>query len=189
MNEIEEKIGECKRCDLHKERENPVVGEGNLKADVMFIGEAPGYWEDKKGKPFVGKAGELLDEIFDSVDLEREETYITNVLKCRPPDNRNPRKKEIEACTPYLDEQMNIIKPEAICPMGNFAVEYIFKKFGLEPKRISKIHGRVFEIRTLDLKAKVVPLYHPAFALYNPNEKSTLKEDFKVIENLVNKEG
>lgn len=187
MERIEERIKTCKRCELWKTRTNPVVGEGSLSAKIVFVGEAPGYYEDLKGEPFVGKAGKVLDELLDSIGLQRYDVYIANVLKCRPPGNRNPATEEIIACTPYLDAQLEIIQPEIIATLGNFSLSYIFDKFGLHSKKdkISKIHGEVFAVSTIAGVVKIVPLYHPAVATYNPNMMETLKKDFKVLEKLL----
>jgi uracil-DNA glycosylase family 4 len=181
MGRLEEEIKECQRCELWKTRTNPVAGEGSLTAKVLFVGEAPGYYEDLKGRPFVGKAGKILDELLGSVGLERSEVYIANVLKCRPPGNRNPATVEIRACTPYLDAQMEIIKPTVIATLGNFSLSYIFDKFGLKADKISKIHGKVFKISTIAGIKKIVPLYHPAVATYNPGMKEVLVDDFKEL--------
>ncbi len=187
MERIEERIKTCKRCELWKTRTNPVVGEGSLSAKIVFVGEAPGYYEDLKGEPFVGKAGKVLDELLESIGLQRNEVYIANVLKCRPPDNRNPTTEEIRACTLYLDAQLEIIQPEIIATLGNFSLSYIFDKFGLHSKKdkISKIHGKVFAVSTISGNKKIVPLYHPAVATYNPNMKGALIEDFKVLAKLL----
>lgn len=183
MEHIEERIKACKRCELWETRTNPVVGAGSLSAKIVFVGEAPGYYEDLKGKPFVGKAGKVLDELLDSIGLQRNDVYIANVLKCRPPGNRNPTTEEIRACTPYLDAQLEIIQPEIIATLGNFSLAYIFDKFGLHSKKdkISKIHGKVFTGSTIAGVVKIIPLYHPAVATYNPNMKGALIEDFKVL--------
>ena len=181
MKKLEEGIKECKRCELWKTRTNPVAGEGSLTAKVMFVGEAPGYYEDLKGIPFVGKAGKVLDELLWSVGLGRSDVYIANVLKCRPPENRNPTTIEIRACTPYLDKQMEIIEPAVIATLGNFSLGYIFDKFGLRKDKISKLHGKVFKISTIAGIKKVVALYHPAVATYNPGMKEVLVEDFKEL--------
>lgn len=188
MNEIkqlEQKIIACKKCELYKTRKNPVVGEGNKKAKIMFIGEAPGFNEDRLGRPFVGKAGKVFDELLKSIDLKREEVYITNILKCRPPNNRNPTKKEIIACAPYLDEQIKIIKPKKICCLGNFSTKYILEKFGLKDKiqGISKIRRRIFKVNSIIGNIEIIPLYHPAVATYDKNKFETLKKDFEVIKN------
>jgi len=185
MERIEERIKTCKRCELWETRTNPVVGAGSLSAKIVFVGEAPGYYEDLKGEPFVGKAGKVLDELLASVELQRSEVYIVNVLKCRPPGNRNPTTEEIRACTLYLDAQLEIIHPEIIATLGNFSLSYIFDKFGLSKDKISKIHGKVFAVSTIAGVVKIVPLYHPAVATYNPNMKGALIEDFKVLAKLL----
>ncbi len=188
QNELE-KIGRevlnCRKCSLYKERSHPVLGQGDPKAKIMFIGEAPGYWEDQKGQPFVGAAGKVLDELLDSVGIKREEVYISNILKCRPPNNRDPKPEEITACAPYLERQIKIIGPKIICPLGRYSMTFIMGMFGLksEIQPISKIHGRVFELRSLFQDIRIIPLYHPAVATYNANMKEILKKDFKVLEN------
>ena len=181
MRKIEQDVIACERCGLYKTRTNPVLGEGSLDARTMFIGEGPGFNEDMQGRPFVGKAGKFLDELLDSVGLKRSGVYIANILKDRPPNNRDPQAEEIRACTPYLDRQISVIKPETLCPMGNFAAAYILEKFGHKPESIGRIHGKVFKVRNLLLKARIIPLYHPASAVYNPNMRTLLLEDFKSI--------
>lgn len=183
LERIEQSIKACKRCELWETRTNPVAGAGSLSARILFVGEAPGYYEDLKGEPFVGKAGKVLDELLASIELQRNDVYIANVLKCRPPGNRNPATEEIRACTPYLDAQLEIIQPEIIATLGNFSLAYIFDKFGLKKDKISKIHGKVFTVSTIaGIKIKkIIPLYHPAVATYNPNMKGALIEDFKVL--------
>ena len=181
MGRIEERIKTCKRCELWETRTNPVVGAGSLSAKIVFVGEAPGYYEDLKGEPFVGRAGKVLDDLLASVGLKRNEVYIANVLKCRPPGNRNPTTEEIRACTPFLETQLEIIHPEIIATLGNFSLSYIFDKFGLSKDKISKIHGNVYNVSTIAGVVKIVPLYHPAVATYNPNMNETLIEDFKVL--------
>ncbi len=188
MELLTKEIQNCKKCDLHQTRKNPVVGEGSLNAKVMFVGEAPGFNEDKQGKPFVGRAGKILDELLESVNLKREEVYIANILKCRPPNNRNPTQEEIKSCAPYLNRQIEIIRPKIICCLGNFATDFIMKKFGLKDKvqGISKIHGEKFNVSTLNGVIKIIPLYHPAVATYNSNMLGTLKKDFKKIKTNLN---
>jgi DNA polymerase len=180
---LKQQILNCKKCDLHKTRINPVIGEGSQNADIMFIGEAPGFNEDKQGNPFVGQAGKVFDELLNFIDLKREKIYITNVLKCRPPNNRNPSQEEIKTCSVYLNKQIEIIKPKIICCLGNFSTAYIFKKFNLKDKieGISKIHGKVFNASTLIGVIKIIPLYHPAVATYNSNMLKILKKDFERI--------
>jgi len=180
---LKQQILNCKKCDLHKIRTNPVIGEGSPDAGIMFIGEAPGFNEDKQGKPFVGRAGKIFDELLNSINLKREKIYITNILKCRPPNNRNPTQEEIKICSPYLNEQIDIIKPKVICCLGNFSTDYIFKKFNLKEKiqGISRIHGKVFNASTLMGIIRIIPLYHPAVATYNTNMLEILKKDFEKI--------
>ena len=180
---LKEQILNCKKCSLWKTRNNPVVGEGNLNSRMMFIGEAPGFNEDKQGKPFVGAAGNIFNQLLNSINLKKEEIYITNILKCRPPENRNPREEEINFCKDYLNKEIEVIKPKIICCLGNFATGFIMKKFNLdkELQGISKIHGEVFEVSTLNGQVKIIPLYHPSVATYNSNMLETLKKDFKKI--------
>jgi len=181
------KIVNCKKCDLWKTRNNPVTGQGTEEAKIMFIGEAPGFNEDKQGKPFVGEAGKILDKLLDSINLKKEKIYITNILKCRPPENRNPREDEIKTCVQYLNREIEIIKPKIICCLGNFAASYIMKKFNLKEKNqgISKIHGKIFNFRGLFGSIKIIPLYHPAVAVYNINMFEILKKDFKILEKII----
>lgn len=184
LNELKKEVEKCRRCPLYKTRTKVVFGTGSMDARLMIVSEAPGYWEDQKGEPFVGAAGKVLNELLESIEVKREEIYIANILKCRPPSNRNPQKEEIEACASYLDRQIEIIRPEVICTLGNYSTKYIFEKCALEKQiqGISKIHGKVFEPKTLFESIKIIPLYHPAVATYNPNMKETLKEDFKILE-------
>ncbi len=184
MADLNSRIRECRLCELWKTRTNPVVGEGSLSARIMFIGEAPGYYEDLRGRPFVGKAGQILDELLHSIGLERGDVYITNILKCRPPNNRNPATEEIKACTPYLDAQLEIIEPEVIVTLGSFSLGYIFHKFGIKHDRISRVHGKVFTVNTISGIKRIVSLYHPAVATYNPGMKEILLSDFKVLAHL-----
>lgn len=190
LEKIKVEVLKCKKCSLSEERIKggfqPVIGEGNPQADIMLIGEAPGLNEAKTGRPFCGAAGKILDELLNSVEIKREEIYITNILKDRPPGNRNPQKEEIEACSSYLDRQIEIIKPKIICPLGNFATGYIMEKYGLKEQiqGISKIHGKVFEMKSLFGTIKIIPLYHPAVATYNINMKEVLKKDFEILKRL-----
>ena len=178
MHGIEEKIRNCQKCPLGKLRTNAVPGSGNYGARVMFVGEAPGYWENKKGLPFVGRAGKVLDELLEEIGLNRDEVYITNIVKCRPPENRDPTEDEIKACSPYLDRQIDIIRPKVIVPLGRHSMGYILRKFGFEPGPISKIHGKTFEAHTLFGKIVIMPMYHPAAALYKPPLREELRRDF-----------
>jgi DNA polymerase len=177
---INSSIKKCMKCILYKTRKNPVFGYGSIDAKIFFIGEAPGRSEDLQGLPFVGRAGRLFDELLQSIGLIREEVFISNILKCRPPKNRNPLKNEIEECKGYLEKQIRIIKPKIIVPLGNFASTFIFEKYDLKNDKISNIHGKVF--KTFNNKNLIIiPLFHPAVAIYNPNKKSILINDFEVI--------
>lgn len=186
LEDVKKEVLNCKKCQLYKNRTNPVFGEGNPKAKIMFVGEAPGFNEDREGRPFCGQAGKILDGLLESVGIKREEVFITNVLKCRPPNNREPKIEEIRACTPYLERQIKIIRPKVICTLGNYSTAYIFEKYGLKDRLqgISKIHGKVFESKTLFESIKIIPFYHPAVATYNPNMKEILKKDFQILKNL-----
>jgi DNA polymerase len=156
IEKLTKEIKNCKKCSLWKTRRNAVIGEGPLNSNIMFIGEAPGYNEDLQGKPFVGKAGKVFDELLESVTLQRKEVYIANILKCRPPNNRDPLLNEIKNCKNYLDRQISIIQPKVIVPLGNFASFYIFEKYNLKKEKISKVHGKSFSVRTiLDTKQRL----------------------------------
>ncbi|MCP4652056.1 MAG: uracil-DNA glycosylase [Candidatus Omnitrophica bacterium] len=186
MGELNQQISTCSKCSLGLTRTNAVVGEGDLSASVMFIGEAPGANEDAQGRPFCGKAGAQLDELLGHAGLKREEVFIGNILKCRPPKNRNPQSDEIIACTPYLDQQIERIRPSIICCLGNFATSYILKKFGLEAKvqGITKIHGSVFIAPASYGRVKIMPMFHPAVITYDMNKKSILAKDFLHLKNI-----
>jgi DNA polymerase len=177
IDKIKNKALNCKECDLFKTRNKPVFGEGILDSNILFIGEAPGKNEDISGKPFVGRAGKILDELLDNIGLNRDKVYISNIVKCRPPKNRNPFKKEIVICSRFIDQQIRIIKPKVIVPLGRIAISYIFNKYDLRFEKINKIHGKIHSINSL----KIIPIYHPAAVIYNNNLKDTLKEDFKII--------
>jgi uracil-DNA glycosylase len=179
-------IKSCQKCALSKTRINAVVGEGSFDSKILFIGEAPGSNEDRQGRPFVGRAGKILDELLESINLKRDQVYIANILKCRPPQNRNPNKNEIEMCTDYLDLQVDLINPLIIVPLGNFSYQYIFEKYGLPIDKISKVHGKTFKKQTLQGVLYIVPMYHPAVATYNPNKKDELLHDFKSLQDILN---
>ena len=182
MEKIAISVENCRKCDLYKTRNKPVAGEGSFNTKILFIGEAPGRNEDLQGKPFVGRSGKILDELLESIGMQRCDVFIANILKCRPPNNRNPLSSEIKACTQYLDNQIMLIQPKIIVPLGNFAASYILEKFGLKNDKISNIRGKVFETNTIFGNIKIIPMYHPAVATYNPNAINILKGDFKVIE-------
>ena len=187
MKNIADLVKNCKKCNLWKTRNKPVIGDGSEDADIMFIGEAPGYNEDRQGLPFVGKAGGVLDQLLESVGLQRQDVYIANILKCRPPKNRNPFESEIVTCTRYLNKQIEIIQPKLIISLGNFASSFTFKKFGLKYDKISSVHGKIFQINTIFGDKKIIPMYHPAVATYNPNIKDILIKDFKSIQKVLEK--
>lgn len=148
----------------------------------MFIGEAPGYWEDVRGRPFVGAAGKLLDEMLLGIGLSRSEVYIANILKCRPPDNRDPLPFEVEACTPFLDRQIQIIEPRLIVPLGRHSTSYILSKAGLKDvEGITRLRGKVYAVDVLGLRVFVIPTYHPAAALYNAKYRDGLEGDFQLL--------
>ena len=170
-------------ADRIKSGARPVIGEGSLRARIMFIGEAPGKNEALSGKPFCGASGKILDSLFESVGIFRRDIYITNIIKDRPPNNRDPMPKEIEAYAPYLDRQIMILKPRLIVTLGRFTMTYIMKRMGLDSKleSISKIHGRTFKAPAFYGGVGIVPLYHPAVAVYNANMKKVLIKDFKAV--------
>jgi DNA polymerase len=171
----------CVRCPLHATRTNVVFGAGNADADLMFIGEAPGANEDRMGLPFVGQAGKLLDKLLGEIGMERKEVWICNVLKCRPPDNRDPHPNEIAACRDYLSRQVDLIEPIVICTLGNFSTKLLRE----DTAGISRLHGRE-EVQIVGTRAvRLYPLYHPAAALYTPSMLETLRTDFHRIPDLL----
>lgn len=184
LKDIKNQVLKCKRCQLYETKTKYVFGAGDENADIMFIGEAPGAQEDKEGIPFIGRAGKILDELLSLINLNRGDIFICNILKCRSPQNRNPKPNEIESCKGYLNAQIDAIKPKLICSLGNFATEFIFKKYEIktEEKRISKHHGKIYTIMTLTGKKKIIPLYHPAVAMYTPEMKEVLLKDIKVLQ-------
>ena len=178
LKQLKEKAESCKQCDLWKNRKKSVFGEGPENAKIMLIGLGPGYWENEKGRPFVGAAGKLLNKLLGFAGLRREEVYITNVVKCYLPDNQ-VTDEEVKTCTSlYLDNQIKIIKPETILTLGNVATGYVFKKFNLSLASMGKIHGNIFPIYNLLFKGKIIPMYHPAAALRNPGLRKTVEEDW-----------
>ncbi len=181
LERIAELIRACHRCRLAESRTNPVPGAGNPHAKVMLIGEGPGYWEDQRGVPFVGRAGKLLDEYLAGIGLSRNEVFIANVVKCRPPNNRTPWKDEIEACSPFLDMQIEAVNPKVIVPLGNTAGNWIFKKYGLEWKGATQENGRVYTVSTLFGTKYIIPVFHPAAVLRRANLDPEVREAFKKI--------
>jgi len=171
-------IGECTRCRLHSQGRTQIVfGVGNPQADLMFVGEAPGADEDVQGIPFVGRAGQLLTKIIEAIGLTRDDVYIANVIKCRPPGNRNPEQDEVNTCEPFLYRQIDIIKPKVIVALGTFAAKALLQS--TDP--ISRLRGRTYDYRG----AKLIPTFHPAYLLRNPSSKREVWEDMKVARKLL----
>jgi len=188
MEAIANEVRACRKCELWETRRNAVPGEGSLDAATLFVGEAPGYWEDVKGRPFVGAAGKLLDALLAEGNLSRSKVYITNVIKCRPPKNRAPLPIEVETCTPYLSRQIRIIKPEIIVTLGRHATSYVLYKAGLkEAVGITKLHGKVHSVKVFGLSVSVLPTFHPAAVLHNPKYKDGLERDFQLLKSLIEK--
>src|SRR2546423_9989989 len=179
MAAIREDLGDCTRCRLHKQgRKQIVFGVGNPHAELMFVGEAPGADEDEQGIPFIGRAGQLLTDIIEKgLQIPRADVYIANVIKCRPPGNRNPEPDEVETCQPFLFQQIDIIKPKVIVALGKFGAQTLLRT--LDP--ISRLRGRVYDYR----RAKLVPTFHPAYLLRNPASKREVWEDMKLVRSLL----
>ena len=176
LEELNRQIAVCQRCQLGKMRTRAVPGEGPPDARIMFIGEAPGFHEDRQGRPFVGAAGKFLDELLASIGLKREEVFIANVIKCRPPGNRDPRPEEIAACRPYLDRQIELIKPRIIVTLGRFSMARYFPG-----ESITRIHGQPRR----DRGVIYYPMFHPAAALHQPRWRSLIEQDMKRIPELL----
>jgi DNA polymerase len=170
---LKQKVLGCRECELSKTRTNVVFGEGNMHAKLMFVGEAPGRDEDREGRPFVGRAGQLLTKIIEAMGLRREDVFIGNVLKCRPPENRNPMPSEIVKCSPYLLAQIKSIKPEVICALGKFAAQTLLNT----ETPISKLRGVFHDFHGV----RLMPTYHPAYLLRNPQDKKFVWEDMKLV--------
>jgi uracil-DNA glycosylase family 4 len=192
LRQIRDEVANLKQSPLFDYRKSnnyfPVLGEGNHDAKIMFIGEAPGENEAKTGRPFCGRAGKLLDELLASIDLPRADVYITNIVKDRPPANRDPLPEEINLYAPFLDRQIDIIKPKIIATLGRFSMAYIMERYGLKNKldTIGRLHGRSFLATTPEgYSFLLIPLYHPAAAIYNQSQKATLFEDFKILKEMV----
>jgi uracil-DNA glycosylase family 4 len=173
LPDVRDALGDCRRCPLCETRTNLVFGEGNARAGLVFVGEAPGADEDSQGRPFVGKAGQLLTRIIVAMGLQRQDVYICNILKCRPPDNRNPRPEEIAACEPFLIRQLQAIRPKMICALGTFSAHTLLKT----DVPISLLRGRFHSYQGIPL----MPTYHPAYLLRNPAAKKQVWEDVQQI--------
>lgn len=180
LEEIRAQVAGCTRCPLHEGRTNVVFGEGNPQARVLIVGEAPGKNEDLQGRPFVGAAGKYLDELLAIAGLERKDVFIANVLKCRPPGNRDPRPEEIQACTPFLREQTRTISPEYIVTLGNFSTKFILKT----DIGITRLHGKPAKAGNFT----VFPIFHPAAALYDRSKRVALEENFATLGRLLGNE-
>ncbi|HUF47228.1 MAG TPA: uracil-DNA glycosylase [Vicinamibacterales bacterium] len=179
LSRLRNHIGVCTRCKLHSlGRSQVVFGVGNPNAALMFVGEAPGADEDRLGEPFVGRAGQLLTKIIEAIDLRREDVYIANVIKCRPPGNRNPEPDEVATCEPFLDEQIDLVRPRVIVALGTFAAHTLLKT----DAPISRLRGRVHDFRG---GSKLVPTFHPAFLLRSPDRKRDVWDDMKTVRALL----
>ena len=191
LKNIRDEILNGKHLPLFKERSLnnvfPVIGEGSHYADIVFIGEAPGKNEAATGKPFCGASGKVLDKLLESVGINRPDVYVTNIVKDRPPQNRDPLPGEIEAYAPYLDRQLEIIQPKVIATLGRFSMVYIMSRFGLanELKSISQIHGNLYTGKAPWGEIKIMPLYHPAVAVYNNNMLTALEKDVRVLKDKI----
>jgi uracil-DNA glycosylase len=174
----------CTRCRLHQGRTTVVFGSGDPNADLMFVGEAPGFHEDQQGVPFVGQAGKLLDRLLEGIGLTRADVFVANVLKCRPPGNRDPQPDEIEQCEPYLFRQIELIRPKLIGTLGNFATKLLSGK----PTGITRVHGAEQDVTLGGFRVRLYPIYHPAAALYTPAMLKVLEEDFARIPALLEQE-
>ena len=175
--EVRADLGDCIRCVLHEKRTHLVFGVGDPNADLMFIGEAPGFEEDRQGIPFVGPAGQLLTKIIGAIDLSRDDVYIANVVKCRPPRNRDPEPEEVEECRSFLDRQVDAIRPKVICALGRVAALNLLRT----DEGITRIRGRIYPYRG----AKLVPTFHPVYLLRNPEKKRECWQDMKLIRRLL----
>ncbi len=190
MKAIRDELLVLKKSPLYSYRKEnnfcPVIGDGSHDADIMFVGEAPGKNEAKTGKPFCGRSGDILDELLGSVGIGRDSVYITNIVKDRPPENRDPTDEEIRIYGPFLDRQIDIIQPKVIATLGRYSMFYIMEKFGLKDvlRSISEMHGKSFLADSSYGKVIIIPLYHPAVAIYNNKTRETLFEDFQILKKL-----
>lgn len=181
LEDLHKQIHNCHRCPLNKSANNAVPGEGDPNTKIMFVGEAPGRNEDETGRPFVGRAGKLLDQLLASINIPRQSVFITSVVKHRPPKNRQPKPSEVRSCQFWLDHQLKIIKPKLICTLGRFGLEYFLPK-----GKISLIHGTIVETTKNNIKYMIFPLYHPAAGLRSTRNKNKLFEDFKKLHKVIN---
>lgn len=173
LSQLAASVRHCDRCRLHQGRTQVVFGTGDPKADLVFVGEAPGRDEDLQGEPFVGAAGQLLNRIIEAIGLRREQVYLLNVVKCRPPQNRNPQPDEVAACRPILQAQLDCLRPRVICALGAFAAQALLHT----EERISRLRGRFHQLGAI----KVMPTYHPAYLLRNPQDKRAVWQDMQAV--------
>ena len=178
LKKVAEEVSVCTKCELNHSRKNSVPGEGPFDSDSMFIGEGPGFHENEQGRPFVGAAGKFLDDLLASIGLSRQEVFITNVVKCRPPSNRDPQADELAACSAYLERQIQAINPKVIVTLGRFSMARYFPN-----AKISKVHGQAMNVKG----RLIVPMYHPAAALHQPSLRSTIEADFGLLPDLISK--
>ncbi|MBN1914634.1 MAG: uracil-DNA glycosylase [Parachlamydiales bacterium] len=181
LEQLSQEIVLCRKCSLAISRNRPLVGDGNIGANIVMIGEAPGYYEDLKGKAFIGNAGKVLDGLLQVAGISRQDLYITNVLKCHPPHNRAPSLQEIQSCSCYLYRQLKILQPKVIITLGKHASKELFSRIFLPFSSITEMHGKVFEIKASYGPVKVIPLYHPSAACHNPSLLEVLTKDFETI--------
>jgi formamidopyrimidine-DNA glycosylase len=185
LERLQEQVRTCTRCDLSTSRTHAVPGEGPQKSRILFIGEAPGAQEDVEGRPFVGRAGRELEKLLNSILLRRSEVYITSVVKCHPPENRNPKREEIEACLPYLKRQIQLVDPKILVPMGRYATTTLFRILSLEPRPIGDVHGTAQHVSYKKRERVVLPTYHPAVVTHNPSMRDSLKKDFRALAEVI----
>ncbi len=186
LRQIRDEVFNCKDLPLFSYRSSnkyyPVIGQGNHEAKIMLIAEAPGEEEAKTGRPFVGSAGKILDKLLVFAKIKREEIYITNIVKDRPPNNRTPNEEEIKAYSPFITRQIEIIKPEIIVTLGRIAMEWVVEKYKLVNfGKISRVHGQIFDLKINDCLVKFIPMFHPAVALYDPKKIAEMEVDIKKI--------
>lgn len=181
LQDLAQSLEGCEDCNLHKERTQVVFGVGNSSADLMLVGEGPGFHEDQQGEPFVGRAGKLLDELLGSIGLDRSMVYIANVVKCRPPRNRDPLADEILSCSRFLMEQIRIVSPRVVCTLGNFSTKLLAET----ERGITSVHGQVKQVELGGVSLALFPVFHPAAALYTSANRSVLEEDFQKLDVLL----
>ncbi|MCX6648267.1 MAG: uracil-DNA glycosylase [Candidatus Bathyarchaeota archaeon] len=185
FGELVAEVAACRACGLCGGARNRVNGEGDLDSRVVFVGEAPGRREDETGRPFVGSAGKLLDRLLAGAGFSRDRVFISNVVRCRPPGNRRPKRGEVEACSGHLEQLLGIIEPGVVAPMGNSAIEYVFGRFGLGEAVIGNVHGKSREVDAPWGRVVVFPLYHPAAAIYNRKLLGELDADMAALARLL----